>query len=114
MAFIAWTEEWEIKIPQLDAHHKQLVSFINSFHDAIDKGQGDIAVYTILPELLNYTMYHFVAEEEIMEKYSYPQYKTHKEEHKFLVNKTINFYEKYNAGNTNITSAVFDFMNVFF
>jgi len=109
MPFITFDEKITVHIEEIDAHHQTLINLINDLHDAVVQGKGEETVSVILPQLINYTMYHFFAEEEYMVKYSDPRYFEHKMEHAKLIDQTLELYERYNEG-LKISDAVLDFL----
>lgn len=83
---ITWTSELELGIEKFDNHHKHLVGIINRLDLVLhtqDKRQD--ALSTILRELLDYTMFHFKAEEVYMRSIGFPEVLAHKALHKDLI-----------------------------
>ncbi|MBF0474087.1 MAG: hemerythrin family protein [Nitrospirae bacterium] len=109
MPFITFDEKITVHIKEIDDHHQTLVRLINELYDAVVEGKGEETVSVVLPELINYTMYHFFAEEDYMVKYEYPKYHDHKMEHAKLIDQTLELYERYNEG-VKISNAVLDFL----
>ncbi|KJR43836.1 hemerythrin-like metal-binding protein [Candidatus Magnetoovum chiemensis] len=112
MALINWCDDLKTDISDIDAHHQKLVHLINLLHDAVIEEKGDIAVGTVLPELLNYTIYHFFYEEQLMQSSGYPLYDDHKNEHNKLIDTTLKYYEQYNEGNKDIAKEVLELLRV--
>ena len=52
----------------------------------------DIAV--LIDELIDYTSYHFTAEEQLMEESGYPAFETHKKEHDRFSKLVLEIYKK--------------------
>lgn len=109
MPFIEFNDKIRVNIEEIDNHHKVLIRLINELHDAVTEGKGEEVVSLILPELINYTMYHFFAEEEYMTQYTDPHYHDHKIEHAKLIDQTLELYERYNEG-IKISNDVLDFL----
>jgi hemerythrin-like metal-binding protein len=109
MPFLLWSENIQVNIAEIDDHHQTLVRLINELYDAVVDGKGDEIISVVLPELINYTMYHFFAEEEYMVKYTYSGYLEHKSEHAQLIDQTLALYERYNDG-VKISDEVFNFL----
>jgi hemerythrin len=85
MARLEWTDEISVGIAEFDIHHRRIVDLINRLGDSIDTGDALKVTEEALYELSNYCFYHFFAEEDAMEKYDYPGYIEHREEHlKFI------------------------------
>jgi hemerythrin-like metal-binding protein len=103
MRFLNWDESFATGIPECDIQHKKLINMFNAIYDAIRLNVDKKALKEALDSLINYFEKHFALEEELMEKYEYPEAHIHKEEHKkfkenlnkFLQNprEEINFLE---------------------
>lgn len=82
MAYIEWNDTYSVGVKQMDDQHKKLVDLINQLHDAMKAGQASKEAGTILKGLVDYTHYHFEAEEKLLGKEIYPgllsQQKMHK------------------------------------
>ncbi|HEX7556382.1 MAG TPA: bacteriohemerythrin, partial [Leptolinea sp.] len=64
---------------------------INQLHDAMKTGKGSSEAGAILKGLTDYTHYHFVAEENLLEKNSYPGLLSQQSKHKAFVAKLQEF-----------------------
>jgi hemerythrin len=86
MARVQWCEAFDTYIPEVDEQHKKLVAMINQLDDSLKQGKGLVneTVGAVLIELVDYTGYHFEAEERIMQEYSFDGYLEHKKLHKSL------------------------------
>ncbi|MCB9800330.1 MAG: hemerythrin family protein [Candidatus Omnitrophica bacterium] len=82
MKKIDWDEKMSMGINAIDVHHQKLIGYINALQEAVDKGQTDKAfLEDLVDRLIDYTDYHFSAEEKYMKLYEYPELKSHCEEH---------------------------------
>lgn len=110
---LQWSDEQlSVYVKGLDNQHKYLVNTLNSLYRATVMGEADKVVSTILSRLVDYTKFHFRSEEILMERYEYPQerYLRHVREHKAFVKATVQFREKYEAGEADLTVDVFKFL----
>lgn len=78
---ITWSDEFSVGIESIDEQHKKLVNMIITLHDAIADGRASEVLDEIFNSLLDYTNYHFSYEDELFEKYDYPDAENHKKEH---------------------------------
>jgi len=76
-----------VKVAICDDHHKKLFAITNTLHQAILAGQGATVLDPIVKELLDYTRFHFSAEEALLEKAAYPSLVAHRIEHQHFINK---------------------------
>ena len=77
---VEWSERFSVGITKLDDHHKVLFNIINDMKIECDKEKpGELDGF--FRALLEYTEYHFTAEEAVMKKMNYPQIEDHKKQH---------------------------------
>jgi len=102
MVFFEWHDTYLINIERLDEHHKKLVALINNLYDDVFRDPSSIQkqplIKQALAELIDYSYYHFAAEEELMLKYKYPGYTLHKEEHEQFKLQVKQMMEKHEDG----------------
>lgn len=90
MALMTWNDnDFSVNIKVLDTHHKKLFDLINALHDAMKQSKVRDVLAQIFSELIDYTVYHFRAEEELFQKYVYPEYTQHKKEHDDLTRQAL-------------------------
>jgi hemerythrin-like metal-binding protein len=87
MAILEWDESISLHIPSIDAQHKELIGWINTLNDAVQKGEGARLIEVTLQKLINYVFEHFSAEEQLMLSYNFPGFTGHRQEHDFFVQK---------------------------
>lgn len=86
---LEWKSEYSIGIDELDEQHKKLLGIMNIFLKAEYEGREDEVLKETLTELINYTNFHFSAEEEHMEKNGYFRLEGHKQQHQGIVNEIV-------------------------
>ncbi|MZH47002.1 MAG: bacteriohemerythrin [Nitrospinae bacterium] len=79
-----WRDECSVKIPTIDDQHKELFSLVGKLAQAIHKGEGDETVGLVLTELMRYAEFHFKYEEDLFQKYNFPDAKAHTKTHKYF------------------------------
>ncbi|MGO9378291.1 MAG: bacteriohemerythrin [Dissulfurispiraceae bacterium] len=110
MAFIEWNNALSVEIKELDDQHKRLLDLINQLNEAMKVGKGKDVMGKVLASLIDYTKYHFAAEEKLMLAHSYPSYVIHKKAHDDLTSQAMDLQKKFNAGNAIITIEVMNFL----
>ncbi|MFN4216553.1 MAG: bacteriohemerythrin [Brevinematales bacterium] len=110
MAFISWNESMSVGVAEFDAHHQKLVSLVNKLFDAMKAGKAREVVGDILKELMEYTRYHFDAEERLMKEYRYPAFVTHRLEHEKLMQDVSTFYQKFQGGDVFLSLDIMNFL----
>lgn len=81
MACIDWVDDYIVGVNLVDEQHRDLVVSINKLHQIATESPPDtIKISDSLFELLEHTMNHFIAEEELLQRLEYPElaeYKQH-------------------------------------
>lgn len=80
MAF-TWTEDLRTGNELIDQQHKQLIQAINELLNACAQGKGRTEVERTMRFLQDYTAKHFADEEQLQQRYRYPDYANHKRYH---------------------------------
>lgn len=85
MDFWEWQETYLVNIDIFDEHHKYLLALLNNLYRDVfactDPTQKQLLIEHLLTELIDYTYYHFAAEENLLLQYEYPDYALHKQQH---------------------------------
>lgn len=96
MALMTWNDaEFSVNIKALDAHHKRLFDLVNTLYDAMKEKKARDVLGGIFSELIDYTVYHFGAEEDLFKKHGYPEYQQHKKEHEDLTKTALELKAKF-------------------
>src|ERR1019366_6753273 len=82
---VAWSNKFELDLPEIDAQHQVLVDLINQVWAAIVLKPDREKALAILAELEKYTISHFAAEEIFMREIRYEQFAEHKGAHEEFV-----------------------------
>ena len=102
MNLTAWSDEFSVGIKSIDEQHKKIVNMIKTLHDALDKGKAPAVLDKIINGLLDYTGQHFTYEEELFDKYGYPDAGDHKKEHAKLDKRVLKLKAELDAGSLKI------------
>jgi hemerythrin len=82
MTFMPWRDDFSVGLAEVDEQHQWLFDATNRLHNEMNKPIHSRAVIgEILEGLMNYTVNHFIMEEELFERYAYPQAQAHKALH---------------------------------
>ena len=106
MALVKLEDSLKLDIPEIDSQHETLVSLLNLLHESMLQGSGKAVLDDILSQLLTHTQTHFAYEEELMCRYKYPGYETHKSEHNKLMQHLLDLIARYKKGDLLISFAV--------
>ncbi|MDH4183211.1 MAG: bacteriohemerythrin [Nitrospinota bacterium] len=94
MAFAEWDDSYSVGVKKLDEQHKILFTLINEMNNLVMRKASTITYTEVMEEILEYTTYHFHAEEEFMRKINYPHLEEHKLEHESLRALMKKYYAK--------------------
>ena len=105
---IEWDESLSIGINEIDAQHKHLVNLINKLNYSLEIGQTKDMVQTALSGMVDYTIIHFLTEENYFNKFGFEKAEEHKKAHKTFIDKVEEFKKEVELQDTN-----FDESNVY-
>ena len=87
MAFMQWTPEMSVGVPELDDDHKVLIRIINQLARNVGEKAEEEVVRSSLFGLMRYAQFHFAREEKVMAASDYTEIGDHKGEHGGFVEK---------------------------
>lgn len=80
-----WNDKYATGIQEVDDQHKMLFMMTSRLQNAIKIRKGETIIAKTFTELIDYTKYHFAAEEHEMDKADYPDAAIHRQFHHKLV-----------------------------
>jgi len=95
--FLTWQDSYSVGVAVLDEDHKRLLNLINQLQTAAHYHTSDDYERETFDALVDYTKTHFQREEELMEKYGYPDLDAHRKQHQAMiaeVGKLLEAYQK--------------------
>ena len=99
MSFMPWSDDFQLGIETIDFQHRWLVDATNALHDELSKENPDRALIgAILEGLVDYTMNHFVLEEELFLRFGYEENAAHKAEHDGFTAKVMQLLLQFEKG----------------
>lgn len=84
MGQIVWDESLSVAIDLVDEQHKMLIEKLNDLSSAVEMTKGVSEILNTLGFLIDYTDFHFSAEEGFMKKHDYPGYDAHLKQHEIF------------------------------
>ncbi len=111
MALIEWTEDFSVRVEEIDNQHKRLVDMINELHNAMVNGKGNSHVSEIISRLVDYSVYHFKTEEEYFYKFNYSDTDKHKKKHSDFVDTVGKFKSEYENNEVMLTIEIMQFLS---
>ncbi|MFW5796264.1 MAG: bacteriohemerythrin [Alkalispirochaeta sp.] len=109
-SFVRWSPDFAVDVERFDSHHKRLFALVDQLYRVMQSGSTTEHLKKVFDELLEYTGYHFGAEESAFEHFGYPQCDTHKEQHAELVREATRLRADLEAGKTMVAVDVMEFL----
>jgi hemerythrin-like metal-binding protein len=94
MKEITWTSDLSVGMELIDGQHKMLIKYINDLSQALLSGQGPAKITATLNFLIDYTNFHFTAEEKHMAENGFPELENHKKMHEGFKTTLANMEEE--------------------
>lgn len=111
MSFMPWSEKFVLGIEAIDAQHHWLVDITNRLHDQLESQRHDYAAMReILEGLTDYTMNHFILEEEMFARLDYPESEEHIDEHNAFTRQTIELLLRFEKGEEAVDEDMLEFL----
>ncbi len=107
---IDWKPEYSVKVKEIDDQHKKLVSLIDRLYQAICSYKTREELGPVLEELIKFAEHHFSTEEKYFDRFNYENSEEHKKEHKMFKEKVLDFYNKFENRETEISFELIDFL----
>jgi len=106
----AWNDTFSIHIAQFDAHHKRLIEIANTISQHLQMGSDHETLANALEALVDYTRYHFAAEEKLMGIYRFPDTDAHSKRHIELTQEVIEYRDRVLGGDVPDRASFMNFM----
>ena len=107
---IEWDDSLMLGIDLIDGEHKTLVDMVNRLNAAMTEGQGNAVLAEVFDGLKQYAVKHFSTEEELFDRYGYPEAQEHKSIHADLLAKVLDLDNKFSSGKMAMSSEVMGFL----
>jgi hemerythrin-like metal-binding protein len=93
-----WENKYVLGIKEVDDQHMKLVGMINSLHAGMRSGKGRVTTSGVLQSLMEYALYHFRTEEDLMNKYGYPGLLEHRTDHLVFMERVGEMAKRHGGG----------------
>jgi hemerythrin-like metal-binding protein len=110
MAFLDWDEKFELGVKHLDEHHRILFGLVNDLFENFDNDSNDALVQNVVDKLVDYSKYHFAAEEKWMNFSEYSELLQHRCEHEGFSVIVSEFQEDLHQGKKYLSMEVLSFL----
>ncbi len=106
MDLVKLEDNLKLNITEIDSQHETLISQINAIHEAMLQGADKADLDGLLSQLLEHTRSHFAYEEDLMSRYRYAEYETHRSEHNRLLEHLEDMVVRYRSGELLLSFAI--------
>ena len=110
MPIIEWNDSLSVRVDEIDQQHKRLIAMINTLGEAHAQGGGQEVLEGVVREFNRYTLEHFAAEEKLMDRYRYPGYADHIEQHMTCSFRAMEFFKGYITGREELAGELLDYL----
>ena len=107
---ITWTQDMSVGVKEIDDQHKQFIQIISDFYDAFNKNKVQSEMEGILQKLIDYAVLHFETEEKYFDKFDFEFKDEHRQKHKELKEKVLDFQGRFKKEGTDIVEEFMDFL----
>jgi hemerythrin len=104
-----WRDEYSINVSEMDNDHKRLFEISNRLYEAINSGENRSELENILNLIINHTGQHFDKEENLMEKYNFPERNIQHKQHELFRETVLQYKTKFKSNEIEIDM---DFINL--
>lgn len=110
MDMFVWSERFDVGVDLINDQHKKLIELINSLSDKMLQGKSSEILGEVLKEIVNYGIYHFDSEEELLLKYGYEETEAHMKDHASFKKNITSLVEEYDAGSYRVSIDTLQFL----
>ncbi|MDG3087195.1 bacteriohemerythrin [Vibrio hannami] len=93
-----WDDSYSVGVKEIDRQHRSLMTLANEYHRTQITRSARGAVARVMEGVIEYTKSHFQYEENLMEKFNYPELEPHKAKHRKLEAEAESFKERFERG----------------
>jgi hemerythrin-like metal-binding protein len=99
-----------VGVPMIDEQHQKLIALMNELNEHALAEDGRDQLERSLKAMLDYTVFHFGAEEAFMEASGWVLTAEHKAEHQKFIVKATAFHEMFKTGKEDLSHEVLKFL----
>lgn len=110
-ATFIWQDSFAIHVARMDGHHKKLFEIADTILAHLLGGSDIGSLANAFEALVDYTRYHFVAEEKLMQLYHYPRVLQHSKMHTELISQLVEYKGNIFNGNVPDRAGFLGFMD---
>jgi hemerythrin len=100
LILVEWDDRYSVGIALIDDQHKELIRLTNELYQGCLTGntEAEDFFFKTVRGVVEYTKFHFSAEEKLMENVRYPKCAEHKKQHENFVMQMVNDVKSFQEG----------------
>jgi hemerythrin-like metal-binding protein len=110
MPILNWTPSLSVNVEVIDTQHKKMFELANIFYRELYDGADKTVLIEKLKELVEYSIFHFKTEEDLLQKANHPSLETHAKEHEQFVEELTALNSRILAGDLVISVEIISFL----
>lgn len=111
MGPLVWDDAtYAVGIAEIDRQHRRLFGLLSELYQAIQDGHAEHVIAGVLTKLVDYTVYHFTHEEQLLRLHGYPQAQAHRAEHERLTDQAKALAARLKSGRDDVTLPTLKFL----
>jgi len=107
MEFFKWHEKYSVGVEEIDLQHKKLFDIINRMLGHLGKASKE-ELRAQLSEMIDYTTFHFQAEQKYLEKH--PDFQEHLQEHDIFLKKNAAISQSIEENDQDVSLEIVNFL----
>ena len=111
MPLIAWSEEYDVRVDEMNEQHKTLIKMMNELYQLNREGAAKTKVVGQMNSFYNFARSHFTSEEKYMESIQYDGLRNHAIIHRALLTTLSELIAEYEACCESVPDKFFMFLN---
>ena len=110
MPILIWLPSLNVNIDIIDKQHQKLFELANVFYNELYKGADQDLLIEKHQELVDYTVFHFQTEEDLMLQFNQPDKEIHAKEHAQFVKELNTLKSRILSGRLVISVEIINFL----
>lgn len=92
-----WEKKHDVGVEKFNEHHRQLFTALDNIYEAMENKKDKLALAKIINDLQAYAKQHLTEEETCLLVNGYPDYDSHRKQHKIFLTKLDQFIDDFNS-----------------
>lgn len=108
--YLSFTSKLSVGYEPMDNQHKKWIDLFNKIYQTFMSGANKDEIQLVLKDLVDYTLWHFNFENEMMKKYNFSGFDNHLGQHNAIIEELDKIYMKMDRGEEVLIVNVLEFL----